>query len=180
MFEAFLASFSTAIFLTIAGWLARTWIKERLAASIRLETEKALEEIKSKYSKQTALTESRVKAYGVLWEKSKVLSPREKLNLDQNVLVSIFKDLRKWYYDDGNAMHLSASTANDFLKGMEYLEQEPTEENLMVIKKIFSSLRTRIKEDLGVYDSSDIGKKIPDYNKPLADGTKISKPIAGA
>jgi hypothetical protein len=176
MIDAFLASFSTTALLLAAAWLARTWIKERLTVSLRLETEPILEEIKSRYAKQVALTESRVSAYKDLWERTSILSPRGKLELDKGQLDEVFKDLRIWYYEKGNAMHLSASTTNDFLKGLEYLEQEPSADNLSLIKKIFSSLRTHIKEDLGVYDKSDVSAKLPDYEKPLADGVKIAEP----
>ena len=176
MIDAFLASISTTALLLGAAWLARTWIKERLTVSLRLETEPILEEIKSRYAKQVALTDSRVAAYKDLWERTSILSPRDKLKLDQSQLDEVFKVLRIWYYEKGNAMHLSASTTNDLLKGLEYLEQEPTENNLNLIKKIFSSVRTHIKEDLGVYDKSDVSAKLPDYEKPLADGVKIDKP----
>ncbi|SFG11399.1 hypothetical protein [Neptunomonas qingdaonensis] len=176
MKEAFFASFSTAMLLAVVGWIARAWITEKLAAGFRLETDKTLEEIKSRYAKQIALTDSRVAAYRSLWEKTKDLNPRDKLRLDQGQLNSIFEDLRKWYYDDGNAMHLSASTTNDFLKGLQYLECEPTEKNLTVVKKLFSSVRTHIKEDLGVYDRDEVSATLPDYAQPLADGTVITKP----
>ena len=89
-------------------------------------------------------------------------------------------ELREWYYADGNAMHLSITTSNDFLKGLQYLGQENTGDNLKIIKRIFSSVRTRSKEDLGVYDSKDIFKKIPDYDMPLADGTKVEDPFKKA
>ena len=45
------------------------------------------------------------------------------------------------------------------------------------IKRIFSSVRTRSKEDLGVYSSEDIPKQIPDYSIPLADGSIVDNPI---
>ena len=54
MIDAFLASISTTALLLGAAWLARTWIKERLTVSLRLETEPILEEIKSRYAKQVA------------------------------------------------------------------------------------------------------------------------------
>jgi len=88
------------------------------------------------------------------------------------------KELRNWYYDKGNAMHLSLNTTNDFLKGLQYLEQENTVDNLKVIKSIFSSVRTRSKEDLGVYGSGDISIKLPNYKILLADGkTKVDDPV---
>ena len=56
------------------------------------------------------------------------------------------KELRNWYYDKGNAMHLSLNTTNDFLNGLEYLEQENTDGNLKVIKKYFLLLEHEVKK----------------------------------
>jgi len=87
-----------------------------------------------------------------------------------------FIELKHWYYDAGNAMHLSLKTSNDFLKGLQYLQQAPSKQNLHLLQRIFSSVRTHIKEDLGVYDASDVSKPIPDYETALADGTIPAKP----
>lgn len=180
MLDAFFASVSTVALLSVVAWLARTWIKERLAASLKLEVEQKLEEIKSKHAKQVALTDSRVSAYKDLWEITEKLSPRGRLELNQDQLNEYFEEYREWYYTKGNALHLSIKTANDFLKGLQYLEQKPTEENLRYIQRIFSSVRTRIKEDLGVYNASDVSKSIPDYREPLVNGTKLPKPMKDA
>jgi hypothetical protein len=87
MIEAFIASGSTVTLLAIAGWLARTWIKERLTADLRLETESKLEELKAQLAKandslsmltstgnaamsqaQAALLEHKIKAIKTIWQ----------------------------------------------------------------------------------------------------------------
>ena len=47
MFELVLSSVGSAALVGAALWLGRTWIKERLTASIRLETERDLAKLKS-------------------------------------------------------------------------------------------------------------------------------------
>lgn len=47
MLEIFITSIGSAALVAVALWLSRTWIRERLTASIRLETEKKLAILKS-------------------------------------------------------------------------------------------------------------------------------------
>lgn len=47
MLELVLSSFGSAALVAAALWLGRTWIKERLTASIRLDTERDLAKLKS-------------------------------------------------------------------------------------------------------------------------------------
>lgn len=47
MLEVFLSSVGSAALVAAVLWLSRTWIKERLTASIRLETERDLAKLKS-------------------------------------------------------------------------------------------------------------------------------------
>ena len=177
MFDEFvnIIALSTPLLIGILAWLAKTWIKARLDDSLKQNTETILEEIRLRSSKQVALTESRVKAFSKLWEITKDLSPSGELKLEKKEMGAKLDELRSWYYEEGNAMHLSLYTTNDLLKGLQYLELEGSPENLDVIKKIFSSVRTRSKEDLGVYGSSDIAVQIPNYEIPLADGETIIK-----
>lgn len=87
MKEAFIASSSTITLLGLALWLSKTWIKERLTADLRLETETNLEELKSQLTRankslsmlsstgsaamsqaQAALLQPKVKAIQTAWE----------------------------------------------------------------------------------------------------------------
>lgn len=47
MLELILSSVGSAALVAAALWLGRTWIKERLTASIRLDTERDLTKLKS-------------------------------------------------------------------------------------------------------------------------------------
>jgi len=47
MLEIFISSVGSASLIGVAAWLSRTWLKERLTASIRLETEQKLARLKS-------------------------------------------------------------------------------------------------------------------------------------
>lgn len=172
-----MASLYTPALLLILAWLLRTWIKAKLDDNLKGNREMLLEEIKKITAKEVALTESRIRVFSTLWEITKDLTPSEGLKLTNEEMEKKVKELRAWYYDKGNAMHLSLATTNDFLKGLQYLEKENSDENLTVIKRIFSSVRTRSKEDLGVYGSGDVFEKIPNYKTPLADGETVDDPV---
>jgi hypothetical protein len=73
---------------------------------------------------------------------------------------SCFEDLRKWYYDQRNAMYLSLDAADLFLKGLKLLEHAD-QDSAKDIKDHFSSLRTQLKVDLGVYTKADAKIQIP-------------------
>lgn len=85
--EVFLSSVGSAALVAAVLWLGRTWIKERLTASIRLETEGELAKLKSDLDRATqrikdlalagtsanaqvegALLEHRIRAVNKLWE----------------------------------------------------------------------------------------------------------------
>ena len=53
MLEIFITSIGSAALVAVALWLSRTWIRERLTASIRLETEKKLAILKSELETTT-------------------------------------------------------------------------------------------------------------------------------
>jgi hypothetical protein len=82
-----LSSVSSAILVAVALWLGRTWIKERLTASIRAETERELAKLKSELDRASqrikdlafagtsanaqvegALLEHRIRAVNTVWE----------------------------------------------------------------------------------------------------------------
>jgi hypothetical protein len=122
---------------------------------------KRIETLKGSLAFQTALAPERTGAYKTLWEKTKPFTPREVAELDVNVVKSsCFKDLRDWYYDQGNAMYLSLDAADLFLGGIKLLEHAD-QGSAKKIKDHFSSLRTQLKVDLGVYTRADAKIQIP-------------------
>ncbi|QIB65715.1 hypothetical protein [Kineobactrum salinum] len=119
-----------------------------------------LETFKGALSFQTALAPERTAAYQMLWEKTEPLTPREVAELDVSTAKgSCFEDLRDWYYKNGNAMYLSLNAADLFLGGLKLLER--TEASAEEIKDHFSSLRTQLKVDLGIYTKADAKVQIP-------------------
>lgn len=119
-----------------------------------------LENLKGSLSFQTALAPQRTAAYQVLWVKTGPLTPRDVKSLDVSAAKdACFKDLRAWYYEQGNAMYLSLEAADLFLAGLKLLER--TEISAKEIREHFSSLRTQLKVDLGVYTRADEKVRIP-------------------
>jgi hypothetical protein len=120
-----------------------------------------LETFKGSLAFQTALAPKRTAAYETLWEKTEPLTPREVAALDVSAAKSsCFEDLRSWYYDKGNAMYLSLDAADLLLGGLKLLERAE-QVSATVIKEHFTSLRTQLKVDLGVYTRSDAKVQIP-------------------
>lgn len=87
MLEIILSSVGSASLIGVAAWLSRTWLKERLTASIRLETEQKLARLKSELDAanqrirdlasvgaaansqvESALVEHRIAAVKKVWE----------------------------------------------------------------------------------------------------------------
>ena len=87
MLNIVVSSIGSAALVAAALWLSRTWIKERLTASIRLETEKKLTIFKSELETanqrirdlssvgtdanaqvETTLLENRIRAVNKVWE----------------------------------------------------------------------------------------------------------------
>jgi hypothetical protein len=120
-----------------------------------------LETFKGSLAFQTALAPKRTAAYEALWEKTAPLTPRDVATLDVRAATgSCLQDLRSWYYDKGNAMYLSLDAADLFLAGLKLLgrgDQVSAEK----IRHHFSSLRTQLKVDLGVYTRADAKVQIP-------------------
>jgi hypothetical protein len=64
-----------------------------------------LEILKGRLAFQTAIAPSQTTAYQALWAITKPLSPRDADTLNVSaVKYYCWRDLRSWYYDEGNAM----------------------------------------------------------------------------
>ncbi len=119
-----------------------------------------LERFKGGLSFQTALAPNRTQAYQGLWAMTEPLSPRDIKSLDVSVAKGrSLQQLRDWYYKNGNAMYLSLDAADLFLRGLQLLERPAV--SAKEIKDHFSSLRTQLKVDLGIYGRSEARIKLP-------------------
>lgn len=133
MLEIIVSSIGSASLVAVILWLGRTWIEERLTASIRLETEKELTKFKSDLEianqrirdissvgsaanaqVETALLENRIKAVNKVWES--VLSWQQVSVA--TMMVSVLSDdwLKKNASDPG-----TKSTFEQILKNADYL-----------------------------------------------------------
>jgi hypothetical protein len=119
-----------AIFL-IAGF----WLKGRL------------EKLKGQLALQSALAPARASAFGALWKLTQPLTPRARQLPTIQECADAFLELRKWYYAENGAMHLSLDASDLCLKLLAALENQDGK----AAKKLTSGLRTQLKVDLGVY-----------------------------
>ena len=92
-----------------------------------------------------------------LWELSSVTSPTE-LQLDSNQRNDLAERLRDWYYKDGGGMYLSRTAADLFLKAKDSLTDSSKDSNN--VRELFSTLRTQLKVDAGIYNESDAKTQI--------------------
>jgi len=119
-----------------------------------------IETLKGGLAYRTALAPKRTNAYEALWKLTEPLAPRRVSDLDVSAAKGgCFADLRRWYYNGGNAMYLSLDAADLFLQGLELLESDHVRAEKTV--ELFSSLRTQLKVDLGVYSRKDARTRIP-------------------
>ena len=129
-----------AILLLVLG----LWINRKLS-----KYESDLEE-----STQTKLllAESRLPSFTRLWKITAITSPTRKNKIDDNARAALNTSLREWYYDNGNGLYLTNELRNTYRKARESLEARSTdslsEDN---ITKKFSTLRTELKNELGIY-----------------------------
>ena len=133
MLELILSSVGSAALVAAALWLGRTWIKERLTASIRLDTERDLTKLKSDLDRASqrikdvalagisanaqvegALLERRISAVNKVWES--VLS-WQAVSV-ATMIVSVLSD--EWLKE--NASHAGTkSTFEQLLKNADHL-----------------------------------------------------------
>ena len=117
-----------------------------LIAGLWLNTR--LERLKGQISLHNALAQHRAAALGALWNLTQPLTPRN-VDPEPTVCKSSFNDLRRWYYSESGAMHLSYEATDQSLGLLTALQA--TTPNCVSIKHLASKLRTQLKVDMGVY-----------------------------
>lgn len=100
-----------------------------------------------------AIAASRVEAYKELWK----LTEQLKIADIEKVRQKLETDLEDWYYDNAGALFLSFNAADKFFRAKESLDNQ----NIGDVKKAFSSLRTELKYDCGIYSSQEKSKQLP-------------------
>jgi hypothetical protein len=121
-----------------------------------------LEKLKGQIALQNAVAPNRGAAYEKLWALTEDLSPRGPLELSRDKCQELLNALRKWYYENGYAMYVSLDAADLVLKGLAVLERSEEEQfEPQEAKRAFSSLRTQLKVDMGVYTPAEANMQIP-------------------
>ncbi len=125
--------------------IAAFWLNERL------------EQLKGQIALQNAIALSRASAFGALWNLIQPLTPRgEHLPMEQDC-AGAFSDLRKWYYSESGAMHLSLDATDLCLKLLNALESRDAK----AAKRWSTALRTQLKVDLGLYTVAQAKIQLP-------------------
>jgi hypothetical protein len=119
-----------------------------------------LEKLKGQISLQNALAPARALAFGALWKLTQPLTPRAGQLPTIQECADAFLELRKWYYAENGAMHLSLDAADLCLKLLDSLENR----DVKGAKRLATALRTQLKVDLGVYTRAQAGIRLPRGN----------------
>jgi hypothetical protein len=93
----------------------------------------------------------------VLWKLTQPLTPRGEQTPTEDECKGAFPEIRRWYYSESGAMHLSLDATDYCLKLLLALErQDPAS-----AKAHATALRTQLKVDLGVYTKSQAKVRLP-------------------
>jgi hypothetical protein len=143
--DALLLSLADKLLIGVVLLIAGLWLNERL------------EVLKGQIGLQNALAQARADAFGALWKATQPLTPRADELPSAEVCKGTFAEIRKWYYSEAGAMHLSFAATNEclgLLKALEQLDGAATKEHA-------SALRTQLKLDIGVYTKPQARKRLP-------------------
>jgi hypothetical protein len=148
--EFLASSISAAALVGIAAWLGRTWIKERLTASLRLETEQQLARLKSELETanqrirditsagtaassqvEAALLEHRISAVKKVWES---VQAWQQVSV-ATMMVSVLPDdwVKKYASDPG-----TKSTFEQVLKGVDHLNFMKKQNETEIVRPFLS------------------------------------------
>jgi hypothetical protein len=109
---------------------------------------------------QLGLLRDRLHAYQSLWASLEVVAPTLKDPLTDVVREKLEKDLRSWYYNEGNGIFLSASSQVQFLHARKVLRGEESPSTDQDLREAFSELRTRLKNDIKIYGRAEQKRKL--------------------
>lgn len=134
IFEILISTFGSFALISIAAWLSKTWIKERLTASLRIETEKEISSFKSDLENtnqrlrdlvsigsaansqvENALLEHKIAAVKKIWES--VISWRE-----MNVVTMIIPAISESWVEENGAHPDTTKNFKQILDQANYIE----------------------------------------------------------
>jgi hypothetical protein len=95
------------------------------------------------------IAEKRLPSYRELWELTQPTTKSRKEELSMAERKDLYQRLCGWYYEKGNGIFLSNTTRELYLSAREDLLKDSLSGD--DITKIFSTLRTAIKNEIGIY-----------------------------
>ena len=103
-----------------------------------------------KRNTEIMLAESRLPAFTSLWALTESTSPTRTKTLNKEEKNTLNLSLRAWYYENGNGLFLTNNLRKTYLAARKALEGESPESEDK-ISKVFSKLRTDLKNEIGIY-----------------------------
>lgn len=143
--DSLLLSIADKLLIGVVLLIAGLWLNERL------------EILKGQIGLQNAMAQSRALAFGTLWALTQPLTPRGVELPTEETCKGAFPEIRKWYYSEAGAMHLSFAATDQYLALLTALERRDSE----AAKKHASALRTQLKVDIGVYTKAQAKVRLP-------------------
>jgi hypothetical protein len=125
---------------------------QRLIDELQLQKQTARDEF------VTAISESRVEAYVELWKFTERVKYATKEVIPKDRRKELFHHLVKWYYEDAGAMFLSFNATARFNEARQKLCNSSSSDE--EVREAFSSLRTELKFDCGIYSLDEKDKQL--------------------
>lgn len=151
LFITLIDSLVIGVFLAAVGW----WLNTQL------------EKFRSRQEWERQKQTKRLNAYQNLWSLTEVVSPSVIRSYTDEEKQNLSERLRAWYYDEGNGLFLPLKTADLCLRAKRTLD-EGADATPDAIRGAFSSLRTQLKVDMGVYDQEQAKVQIGSQTAPDA------------
>ena len=143
--DSLLLAIADKLLIGVVLLIGGLWLNERL------------EVLKGQIGLQNALAQARAEAFGCLWKATQPLTPRGSELPTSEICKGTFAEIRKWYYSEAGAMHLSFAATDECLGLLSALERQ----DCAASKAHASALRTQLKLDIGVYTKSQARTRLP-------------------
>lgn len=137
--------------LAVAGFLGRSLVAHWLA--------KDLKTYDAGLAARVRVIELQLPAYRDLWQLSGVFRSSHRGPYDLAVMQRAERDIVSWYYRGGNGAMLSFDAQSILQAGLQLLRAGDPDDSA-VITRVFSSLRTQLKSDLGIYSRPEARREL--------------------
>ncbi|MCP4340398.1 MAG: hypothetical protein GY799_16285 [Desulfobulbaceae bacterium] len=118
------------------------------------------------------LTPQRAQSLKALWKLTTPFAIDPKNQAEQEIRVKADSAFRKWYFDHAGAMFLSWKSTKIYFEAIDCLRDENS--SPQTLENRFSRLRTKLKQDFGIYTRWNSLRKLPTPRAPITSAKKAN------